>query len=69
MDKPLINHLQAMRRLRGLTQEALAQQLGVQRSVISDWERGVVMPTIYWALRLADALVCRVEEIFSLPPR
>ena len=33
--------LQALRRLRGLTQEELAQQLFVSRTAVSKWESGV----------------------------
>jgi DNA-binding XRE family transcriptional regulator len=62
----MVNHIQALRRLRGLTQEQLATQLGVHPSVVSRWERGVRLPSLPIALRLADALACRVDDLFSI---
>lgn len=67
MEHPVTNHLQAMRRLRGETQESLAARLNVQPTAISRWERGERVPSLYWALRLADVLACRVDDLFVLP--
>ncbi|MFN4271160.1 MAG: helix-turn-helix domain-containing protein, partial [Thermosynechococcus sp.] len=36
--------LAALRQKAGLTQERLAEILGVRQATISDWERGVQMP-------------------------
>jgi transcriptional regulator with XRE-family HTH domain len=44
------------RRLTGLSQESFAQQLGVPRSRLSDWERGHHEPTWPNLSRIAEAL-------------
>ena len=64
----MTNHIQAVRRLRGETQESLGKQLGLPGSAVSRWERGERMPSLYWALRLAEVLACRVEDLFAAPP-
>lgn len=40
----------------GKSQAQLAKDLGVQHTMISQWERGVRIPTIVSAVRLAAAL-------------
>ena len=65
MDK-LVNHLQAMRRLRDLSQAELAVRCGTSGVQISKWERGVVRPSLVWVLRLAHTLECRVDDLYCL---
>lgn len=60
------NHVQAMRRLRGMTQDDLARRLGVSYQMVSRWERGRVQPTLVTALRIAQVLECSVESLFFL---
>lgn len=62
----LANRLNQLRSERGLTQAALAELVGVSRKTVNTVENGVFIPSTVVALRLAKALDCRVEDIFSL---
>jgi len=60
------NRLKAMRVAKELTQGALAEAAGVTRQAIHAIEANQYLPTTAVALRLAGALDCRVEDLFSL---
>src|ERR1700676_2840954 len=60
------NHLQTIREQRGIAAAALARQVGISRPTIYAIEAGNYMPNTAVALRLARALECRVEDLFSL---
>jgi putative transcriptional regulator len=62
----LVNRLRELRGERDLTQAALAEAVGVSRKTINTVENGVFVPSTILALKLARALGCRVEDIFSL---
>jgi len=64
----LVNRLSALRSERGLTQAALAELVGVSRKTINTVENKVFVPSTTLALKLARALGCAVEEVFSLDP-
>lgn len=53
---PLRLRVREARELRGLSQSALAERVGVRRATISDIERGVTGWTGEMLERLADAL-------------
>lgn len=63
------NRLKQVRATRGLSQEELAELAGVTRQAIQAIEAGRYLPTTAVALRLADALDCQVEDLFSLAAR
>jgi DNA-binding XRE family transcriptional regulator len=48
----------------GLSQEALARQLGVSRQTIVSIERGLSEPRVLLALAIAAALGVAVQELF-----
>ena len=60
------NHLRRLRTARGLSQGELGERAGVTRQAICAIEADQYLPTTAVALRLAGALECRVEEMFSL---
>ena len=60
------SRLRTYRQEAGLTQAELAEKVRVSRKTINTIENGVFVPTTVLALRLAQALGCRVEEIFFL---
>jgi putative transcriptional regulator len=66
MAEGLSNRLRDLRAERELTQAALAELVGVSRKTINTVENGVFVPSAVLALRLARALGCPVETIFSL---
>ncbi len=59
------NRLRALRREKGLSQEALAGRVGLTRQAIYAIETNEYLPSTAVALRLAEVLGCRVEDIFS----
>jgi molybdate-binding protein/DNA-binding XRE family transcriptional regulator len=60
------NRLKSLRTARGLSQGLLADAAGVTRQAIYAIEDNQYLPTTMVALRLASALGCRVEDLFSL---
>lgn len=60
------NRLRSLRSARGLSQGDLAGMAGVTRQAIYAIEANQYLPTTAVALRLAGALDCRVEDLFSL---
>ncbi len=62
----LRNHLKRHRRSADLTQQALADIVGVTRQTILSIERGRYRPSVELALELARAFGLPVEELFEL---
>jgi len=60
------NRLRSLRSAKGLSQSDLAGIAGVTRQAIYAIEANQYLPTTAVALRLAGALDCRVEDLFSL---
>lgn len=55
----------ALRKERGLTQEALGKQLGVTNKTVSRWENGNYMPDIELLVPLGEALGVGVNELLA----
>ena len=49
----------------GLTQEELADRLGITFQAISKWETGLCAPDILLLPDLADIFNCKIDELFS----
>ncbi|MEM5516024.1 helix-turn-helix domain-containing protein [Henriciella sp. AS95] len=62
----LATSLKDYRQAKGLTQADLAGLVSVSRKTINTIENGVFVPTTALALKLARALGCTVEDLFSL---
>lgn len=60
----LKNHLKEIRSEKNLSQNALAEMVGVSRNTISSIETGQFCPTAKLALILCVALDKKFEEIF-----
>jgi putative transcriptional regulator len=60
----LANRIKSEREQASLTQAALAELVGVSRKTINTVENGVFTPSALLALKLAEALKVRVEELF-----
>ncbi len=63
------NLLEETRQAKGLTRVALALRAGITRQAVHAIETNQYLPTTAVALRLAQALGCRVEDLFRLLPQ
>ena len=61
---PLQNRLKEARTAAGLSQNQLAEMVGVSRNTISSIETGQFCPTAKLALILCIALDCKFEDLF-----
>ena len=57
--------LQELRKEKGLTQEQLAEQMGVARRTVSRWETGSNMPDMDILIELSDLYAVDLHEILS----
>ena len=57
--------LQKLRKEKGMTQEQLAEKLGVARRTISRWETGSNMPDLNMLIELSDFYAIDLREILS----
>ncbi len=57
--------LQELRKGKGLTQEQLAEQMGVARRTVSRWETGSNMPDLDILMELSDLYEVDLREILS----
>lgn len=62
--KQLTNSLKEVRTANTLSQEALAESVGVTRQTIISIEKGVYQPSVGLALKLAKVLKTDVEQLF-----
>jgi putative transcriptional regulator len=66
MSEEVFNHIKDFRVDRNLTQDKLAQAVGVSRQSIISIERGRYIPSLYLALRFAQFFNCSTDELFKL---
>lgn len=59
------NRIRKLREALGLTQEQLAQRIGVSRQAVNAIETGKYEPSIWIAYDLAKAFGCAIEEVFQ----
>jgi transcriptional regulator with XRE-family HTH domain len=57
--------LQELRKEKGITQEQLAEQMGVARRTVSRWETGSNMPDLDVLIELSDLYAVDLREILS----
>ena len=65
--KKLINSLEELRKDAGLTQQQLSDFAEVSRKSIDAIENGIYVPSTVLALKIANTLQCKVEDLFKLP--
>lgn len=56
--------LKNMREAKGLSQMALAKELGVDQSSVCLWEKGKTFPRVDVAIRLAKLLGCSLDDLY-----
>ena len=66
MEQVVTNSLNEVRTDHGMTQEVLAEKVGVSRQTIIAIEKGKYTPSVSLALRLARVFDLSVEDLFSL---
>ena len=63
----ICENIQILRKKRNLTQEALAELVGVTRQTIAKWESGESTPDLAMAGRLSSALDVTLDELVEAP--
>ncbi|MCF7925152.1 MAG: helix-turn-helix domain-containing protein [Candidatus Izimaplasma sp.] len=62
-------HIQSLRQEKQMTQDKLAQKVGVSRQAISKWERGDGLPDLYNIQALSNALDVSVDTLLNQEPK
>ena len=62
------NSIRERRRALGISQEELARRCGVSRQTVNAIENNKYDPTLSLAFRLAQALTCTVDRLFTPAP-
>ncbi len=62
----LKSKLKELRRSHNLTQEAVADRLGVSSQTVSKWERGLLSPDIALLPKIALLFQCSIDSLFDM---
>lgn len=68
MNVEIAQRLAELRRQRGLSQEGLAEQLGLSRQAVSKWERAESAPDMGNLIALADLYEVTLDELLRVSP-
>ena len=60
-------NLQKLRKQKNLTQEALAEHVGVARQTIAKWETGESVPDLEMAAKLASVMEVSLDDLTNAP--
>ena len=63
----ICENIQILRKKRNLTQESLAELIGVTRQTIAKWESGESVPDLSLAGKLASVLDVALDELVEAP--
>jgi len=66
MNEDLDNHIHKLRLQHKISQQELADAIGVSRKTISTVETGRFTPSVVIALKIADYFAIPVEQVFEL---
>ena len=66
MDEYVANKVQMFRTQSGITQEELAERVGVSRQTIIAIEKGNYAPSVLLALKIARFFKVPVEKLFTI---
>jgi len=66
MNENILNNVIELRKEKNITQENLAESLGVTRQTIIAIEKGNYAPSVLLALKIAKFFNKRVEDIFFI---
>lgn len=62
----LITSLKSIRESRGMTQQELAERIGVRRETILHLENNRYNPSLEMALKIAQVFDLKIEDLFEL---
>ena len=66
MDKKTFGeNLKKERKIAGLTQQQLAEKLGIKQQQLSEWECNKVEPTVFNIVAIVKALGISYDELFE----
>lgn len=57
--------IRTKRKEKKLSQQDLASLIGVNQTAVSQWERGVAMPSLDKAEMIAQALGCTIDDLLG----
>lgn len=66
MAEYITNTVYTLRTTQGLTQEELAEKVGITRQTVISIEKGNYTPSVLLALKLAKVFHVSVEELFRI---
>ena len=55
--------IKSLREQKGITQQTIADSLGISVSAVSQWESGIAVPRTNRLVELADILGCKIEDL------
>jgi putative transcriptional regulator len=66
MKECILNKVSELRQESGITQEKLANELGVSRQTVIAIEKGNYTPSVHLSLKIAKFFKAPVEKIFTI---
>ena len=63
----MIMRVRALRKAAGMSQNQLAECMGVAQNCVSQWETETALPRTRQLPDLAKALNCSIDELFAQP--
>lgn len=60
----MIMRIRELRELANMTQQQLANNMGVMQSAVSCWENEASLPRVRQLPALAESFGCRIEDLF-----
>ena len=61
-------NIKQLREQRGMTQEELANRLGVKSPAVSKWERGMAYPSMNTVIKMAELFQVSMDVVLGLAP-
>ena len=59
-----MNRVQEIRKERSITQDSLANRVGISRKYLSNVERQLAVPSVEVALKISNALSVDIDKVF-----
>lgn len=69
MNNDIGGKIASLRKSKSMTQEALANLLGISPQAVSKWETGITLPDIVLLPIIADALDTDINALFGIEPK